>query len=151
MALGVVSFSCQGGRCSRSFPGDRMVLPVTGRLQGWHSDPSRDTRSWWPTEITGANAGPHLSNKITSLAFILALLYSQANHSFHSCLLPVKFRGEPRALFGSPSFQSTRLYTASPCFWTSACWVIILFSPRDTILESEGSIDSFDLRTFWGS
>lgn len=51
-------------------------------------------------------------------------------------LVPMKLRGDPRVLFGSPSFQGLCLGTSSPYFCV-ACQTVVSLSPRDTALKRE--------------
>ncbi|CAN0505130.1 unnamed protein product [Rangifer tarandus platyrhynchus] len=56
-------------------------------------------RQRYPADIPGAETGSDLSNKGTLLALILAAaVIAEANPSLHGCLVPEKFRNDPRAL-----------------------------------------------------
>ena len=102
-------------------------------------------KSQWSAHIPGAEIGSNLSN-YTSGFHLGATIVTEADPSFHDCSVPEKFRDDSRALSSSPSLQNTCLYAAGPDFQTSACQVIISFSPRDPILESEGSVHFSHLR-----
>lgn len=102
-------------------------------------------KSQWSAHIPGAEIGSNLSN-YTSGFHLGATVVTEADPSFHDCSVPEKFRDDSRALSGSPSIQNTCLCAAGPHFQTSACQVMISFSPRDPILQSEGSVHISHLR-----
>lgn len=102
-------------------------------------------KSQWSAHIPGAEIGSNLSN-YTSGFHLGATIVTEADPSFHDCSVPEKFRDDSRALSGSPSIQNTCLCAAGPHFQTSACQVMISFSPRDPTLQSEGSVHISHLR-----